>query len=220
MSELTKLNLFASDGQPLVHKLYRQEESAQGLLVTLPGNHYGVDGPLLYYPSEFLSALGWDTLGITYGYQSRGIDFSPELVPDLLQECHSALDTVLRQREYAQVALLGKSLGTMIIAQICSTYPGLNSALVVFLTPPIGMPFFDQPVSQSTQATYLAMGTADRFFSEEALENLSSRQGVKATLIEGADHSLNVEGDLEATMQGLKRVVGEVVDFVQSGGAL
>ena len=69
----------------------RQEDEPSGLLVTLPGNHYGVDGPMLYYPSELLRNAGWDTLALTYGFQTAGIEFSHEAAPGVLQECQAAL---------------------------------------------------------------------------------------------------------------------------------
>jgi hypothetical protein len=72
MSELFPLPLLTSNGEPQVHKYRRQAGRTEGLLVTFPGNHYGVDGPLLYYPRSHFEAVGWDTFGLTYGYQSGG----------------------------------------------------------------------------------------------------------------------------------------------------
>ena len=72
MYELANLDLKTADGRPLIHKFYRQSEMAEGLLLVFPGNHYGVDGPLLFYPSELLRDLGWDTLAVSYGFQTAG----------------------------------------------------------------------------------------------------------------------------------------------------
>jgi hypothetical protein len=34
-------------------------------------------------------------------------------------------------------------------------------------------------------------------------------------MIQGADHSMNVPGDLEASLEAVKRVVGEIVEFMK-----
>jgi hypothetical protein len=216
MSELVRLDLSTSDGNPIVHKYYRHEDQTKGLAVTLPGNHYGVDGPLLYYPSEFLRNTGWDTLAITYGFQSRGEEFAPIMIADVLSECEHAIQVCLKEREYIKIGLLGKSLGALIVAQLCSSMSELEDARAVYLTPPLNSPFFGQLFLQTSQKAYLAMGTADRFFSATALEELKLEREFGLTLIEDADHSMDFGDDIEATFEGMKRVVGEVVEFIEA----
>ena len=216
MAELHRLDLKTSDGRPLVHKYYQHHEPARGLLVMLPGNHYGVDGPLLYYASDLLQNRGWDTLAITYGFQSRGEEFSAGIIAEILQECELALHSCFKEKEYGLIGLLGKSLGALIIAQLCNSMGELEDAKAVYLTPPINTPFFGQLFLQTSQPAHIAIGTGDRFYTKEALEKLQYRREFGLTLIENADHSMNIEGDIEATFEGMKRVVREVVKFLDS----
>lgn len=214
MADLKRLDLKSSDGRPLVHKYYQHLEPAKGLLVMLPGNHYGVDGPLLYYPSDLLCNRGWDTLAITYGFQSRGEDFSAGIIAEILLECETALCTCLKEKEYGLIGLIGKSLGALIIAQLCNSVDELASAKAVYLTPPINTPFFGQLFLQTSQPAHIGIGTGDRFFTKEVLEKLQSEREFGLTLIENADHSMNIDGDIEATFGGMKRLVREVVEFL------
>ena len=216
MTDLKKLDIKDSDGRPLVHKYYLHPGTSKGLVVTLPGNHYGVDGPLLYYPSELLSNRNWDTLAITYGYQSRGEEFSVGIIADILKECEDAIRICLKEKEYGRIGLIGKSLGALIIAQLCGSVDELDSARTVYLTPPINTPFFGQLFLQTSQSAYMGMGTGDRFYKKEILDNLQSDRDFVLTIIENADHSMNIEGDFEATMSGLKKVVEDVVEFLDS----
>jgi hypothetical protein len=48
------------------------------------------------------------------------------------------------------------------------------------------------------------------------LEKLQSEREFSLTLIENADHSMNIRGDIEATLEGMKRVLREVVEFMDS----
>jgi dienelactone hydrolase len=214
VAEVQRLPLETHDGRPLANKFYAQEEPPGGLLITLPGNHYGVDGPLLYYPSEVLWDSGWDTLAITYGYQTAALEFSHEVVPGVLQECQAALEFIQSKRDYPRIGLVGKSLGCFVIVQLCSTLEGLEDARCVYLTPPIGTPFFDQLFPQTTQPAHLAMGTADRFYNSQALDDLKDTRPFDLTLIEGADHSMDVAGDLKASLDAMGVVTQAVTEFL------
>jgi hypothetical protein len=214
MAALESLPLVTSKGGPLIHKFYRQEKEPGGLLIALPGNHYGVDGPLLYYPSKVLLDAGWDTLALTYGYQSSGVEFDHEVVPGVVQECQDAVRVVLSKRDYPNVGLIGKLLGAFVIAQLCNIEETLNAARCVYVTPPLGTPFFDQLLQTSSQPAHLAVGTKDRFYTQNRLEDLKSKRPFSLTLIDHADHSMNVAGDLDASIEAVRRVTREGVHFI------
>ena len=215
MADRVYLPLKTIEGRPLVHKFYRQEADAKGLLVTFPGGNYGMDGPMLYYPSELLGASGWDTLALTYGFQLSMEPFSTDDIPDLLEECRAAVGVVLEEREYPRLGLIGKSLGAAVVALLCQTEPYLAEARAAYLTPPLGVPFFDPIFSQTNQPAYLVLGTQDRFYDPQMLESLQEARPFELTVIEGADHSMDVAGDLEASLNAVKRVIGEVVEFLK-----
>lgn len=217
MPDVTRLPLKTKNGRPLVTKFYRHEDEPGGLLVTLPGNHYGVDGPLLHYPSKLLWQAGWDTLALTYGYQSAANEFGHDEVPDVLQECQITLQFLLSERSYPCLGLIGKSLGCFVIAQLCNTLEILATAKCVYLTPPIGTPFFDQIFPMTEQVAHLAVGTKDRFYSPQALEELQGTRSFSLTLVEGADHSMDVAGDLNASLEAVGKVTQDVVKFLEEG---
>ncbi|MCH7586748.1 MAG: hypothetical protein IIC78_01735 [Chloroflexi bacterium] len=208
------LQLRAADGRALVYKYYRQTEAAENLLLILPGNHYGIDGPLLYYPNRALREKGWDTFAMVYGFQSAAESFAPEMIPSLIAETGAAISTVLAEREYQRVGLVGKSLGALLAVQLCSTEEMLSTARVAYLTPPLGTPFFDQLLEQTQQPSFLALGTNDRYYSSTALEAIRSRRPFVLTLVEHADHSMNIGGDVRASMEVVRKVSMDVVAFM------
>jgi len=214
MPELVRLPLTTTEGRPLVHKFFRHPESASGLLIILPGNLYGVDGALLYYPSLILGRSGWDTLAVTYGFQSAMAESWAAAIPATLSECQAALRSALIQRSYPRIGLIGKSMGSSLAAQLCTSEPELATARVAYLTPLVGSPLFDSLFTQTSQPAYFALGTADPLCDLVALEELRSARPFELTLIDGADHSLYVEGDLEASFGALRRVTSEVVAFL------
>jgi hypothetical protein len=215
METLVKLPLKTADGRPLMHKHYRQREDARGLLVGFPGGHYGVDGPLLYYPSELLQVEGWDSLVVTYGYVTAGGELSVETAPALLSECQGALKQVLAERDYPRVALVGKSLGAGVAAYLCRQVEELAEARAAYLTPVLGSPFFDDVFSETQQPAYVAIGTKDRYYDKQVLDDLKESRPFELTVVEGADHSMDVRGDLRASLGAVERVVGETVAFLK-----
>lgn len=216
MPEPVSLELEDSNGAPLRHKYLRQREHARGLFFQLPGDNYGADGPLLYFPSWVLYSEGWDSFSLSYGYQSRAESFSPMHIPAIVDECAAALEAVLGARRYDNVVLAGKSLGAAVIAVLLTMDMGLEHARAIYLTPPLGTPVFDPVFLETENVSYMALGSADRFYDEETLTKLRTGKDFAFTLIPDADHSLCVKDDLKATMSAHERVTGEVVEFAQA----
>lgn len=216
MPEPILLNLKDSMGKALRHKYLCQDEPPAGLFFQLPGDNYAVDGPLLYFPSRMLFTAGWDTMALTYGYQSAGELFSPAHIPGIVDECAIALERVLDQRSYPRIVIAGKSLGAAVAVVLSTTNDSLRIVRTVCLTPPLGTPVFDPVFLDMQQQAYLALGTADRFYEEAVFNELQSRRAFAHTLVPHADHSMYVEGDLSATLEAHERVTQDVIAFAQA----
>lgn len=216
MVDLIRLPIQTSDGRPLMHKFYRQEREAEGLLVLLPGGNYGVDGPMLYYLGEMLQAAGWDSFAVTYGYQTRMEELSLETIPGLVGECVAAVKHLLSEGNYLRIGLAGKSIGTSVAAHICQLEPELAAARLVLFNPPFGYPFFDSTFLKTTQTAFLATGTVDRFYDEAAIEALRVSRVFDLCVIDDADHSMDVVGNLDASLEAVKQVVAKAVSFLTS----
>jgi acetyl esterase/lipase len=214
MGELKSLPLKTGQGDPMVHKFYTHGTESRGLFITFPGDHYGVDGPALYYPNELLDQSGWDTLLLTYGYQSRGEQFALENIPEIMGECASAVGWLLDDRSYSRVVLLGKSLGCGVAAYLCQSEPKLADALAIYLTPPLGTVGFDPLFSETHQPSFLVIGSADRFYDEGAFEKLQEQRDFEWLLLHGLTHSLDKPGDLRASLQAIEMTTGRIIDFV------
>lgn len=213
MPEPTILDLQSSTGRPLRHKYFQQDDDPKGILFIFPGDNYGVDGPLLYYPGHMLWGSGWDTFAITYGYQSEAKPFSMDIISGMFEECGRVVQTVLNERAYPRIALLGKSIGAALVAALCGTEEVTMDACAVYLTPPLGV-MFDQAFSETAQRAYLAIGTKDRFYSVESLESFRSKRDCTVSTFAGADHSLNVEQNFDQTIDYLERLTAEVFNFI------
>jgi alpha/beta superfamily hydrolase len=215
MSGFHSLPLETHDGRPLPHTFYEGEGA--GLLIVLPGLHYGPDGPVLYLLAKQLQEQGWDTLGVTYGFQAAMSFPWTEHAGDMLAECRAALEVALGRREYPRVAIVGKSLGTIVLVQLCAQGVVPDGARVAHLTPPVGNPVFDAAFVETRQPAYIAIGTQDTFYDESALKALTEKRPASVRVLEGADHGLDVKGDLAATLRVVGRVVEDMSQFFLTG---
>jgi predicted alpha/beta-hydrolase family hydrolase len=215
MGSFQPLPLKTHDGRPLPHTFYEGEGA--GLLIVLPGLHYGPDGPVLYHLAKRMQASGWDTLGLTYGFQAAMTFPWTDHAGETLSECGAAIGEVLRRRAYPRVAVVGKSLGSILLAQLSAQGVVPETASVAHLTPPIGNPVFDPTFIETRQPAYLAIGTRDSFYDEAALPAIASKRPTYMRILEGADHGLDVSGDLNATLRVVGQVVEDAASFFLSG---
>lgn len=213
MVEPFKLELETADGRHLMHKYYPAAADPTGLALLLPGDHYGVDAPLLYYPALALRQQGWDTLAITYGYQAAGKLISLDEIPDTVDEVVRGLKAALAHRQAPRLLLIGKSLGAALITTLCQVDPVFENARTIYLTPPLEMPFFASAFAETSQDALVILGTADRFFNPKVLDEMRSAKSFELMKIEGGDHSLNFGDDLNATLQVLGEVVRRMLAF-------
>jgi hypothetical protein len=64
---------------------------------------------------------------------------------------------------------------------------------------------------------HIAIGTRDSFFNEEAVRAVADRPVTYVRILEGADHGLDVNGDLTATLRVVGKVVEDTTAFFTSG---
>lgn len=216
--EVTRLALTTVDEEAIAYRHYRVAGDPAGLVILLPGVHYGPDGPLLFYPAAALREAGWDTLQLTYRFQRDISDFDPGAVEVVLEDCRTAISAALDQRAYPKLVYIGKSLGAGLEALLCAE-PGTDlPTRAVYFTPPIGTPLFDPFFARTPEPAHLILGTLDRFYDEDALDRLRLSRPFGLTLVEGADHAMIIPGDLDGSIRVLRRTTQETVAFCLAEG--
>jgi predicted alpha/beta-hydrolase family hydrolase len=211
--DIVRLESKTGDGETIAYRHYRVAGDPAGLVVLLPGVHYGPDGPLLFYPAAALREAGWDTLQLTYGFQRDVSDFAPATLQAVVEDCRRAIAAALDQRSYPKQIYLGKSLGAGVEAVLCAEASPDVLIRAVYFTPPIGTPIFDPFFSRAPQPAHIVLGTQDRFYDQDALGRLRHSRPFGLTLVEGADHAMIILGDVDGSIRVLRRTTQEVVEF-------
>jgi hypothetical protein len=204
-------------GRPLANTFVRQEGGAQRLGILFPGVAYTADMPLLYYTRAVLLELGADVLSVESNYH-RNAEYQ-KLGPEdryrwVTEDAKAAADSALAQRDYRQVILAGKSLGTVAVASLAATDSRLSKASCIWLTPLVREAGQRAQIQQGGQRGLFVAGTADSLYDPAHWDELVQSVNGQGLLVPDADHSLEVPGDLMAGLRALERYVSVLQEFL------
>ncbi len=217
MYSMESLNILGYRGEPVPHTFFRQETEVIHLAILLPGWNYTCDMPLLYYPLRLLVSSGADVLRVEYAYNVRP-GFSQlsraEQLNWLWADCGAACSAALAQRPYQQVTLVGKSLGTLAMGQLLTTDTRLARARAVWLTPLLRDDGLRAQIRSWGQPSLFVIGTADPNYDPDYLAEVKEATRGEVVVIDGADHSLEINGDVLQSLRFLEEVMRAVQAFV------
>jgi len=220
MVTITALEIAGYGSKPVPNRFFRQEQAATRLGLVFPGLGYNCDMPLLYYPTKLLLARGADVLQLRPDYATPEFQSLPgeERARRAGADASAALHAGLAQRHYRQIVLVGKSIGTLAIAQLVSTEARLADAVTIWLTPVFrGRQVVEAAARFQGPALFVA-GTADSLFDADAMSRLREATRTETLVVEGADHSMEISGDLLRSVGVLDQVVRAVAGFFDRYG--
>ena len=213
----TTLAITGYRDEPVPHTFLRQDQAARHVAILLPGIGYTCDMPLLYYPSRLLLARGADVLRVEYAYQRRE-DFTAaapdeqgrRVVADVTAACHA----VLAQRDYEQITIVAKSLGTLALGPVLAADPRLAHVHAVWLTPLLRIDHLRAHIARWGGHSLFVIGTADPYYDAAYLAEVQHATRGETIVIEGADHSLEIQGDVLRSLEAMTQVMRAVQQFV------
>ena len=185
-----------------------QEKEARQVAVIFPGVGYTCHMPLLYYPSQALLALGMDVLWVEYNYIRQpayrmlsGAEQNQWLIADVAAACKN----VRAQRAYQEIVLIGKSMGTRAMAQLIATDARLAQCRDVWLTPVLRDDTVREQIRSRRQAL-VVIGTADPYYDSAYLAELQAETPSRVLVVQDADHSMEIKGDVRSSLMVLEKV--------------
>jgi pimeloyl-ACP methyl ester carboxylesterase len=195
----------------------RQSQGADHLAVVFPGLGYSVGMPVLYYPGQLLAELGADVLLVDTRY-NRIPEY--EQAPDeeknrwLEADADAAQEAALSQGRYRRVTLVGKSIGTLAAGHVLHSHPDLPNLACAWLTPLVKSAQLRQRIKSVRHRALFVIGTADPHYSPALVEELRVATGGEVMAIQGANHSLEIAGDIVKSVEIMREVVERIKGFL------
>lgn len=210
--KFSKIEIHGSRGGFLKNTLFSVEGGGKGLALLFPGAGYNCDMPALYYPRNILLFQKYDVLTVDYSFQTIGETFSLDLVPEVLLDGEKVLESI-QNREYPEIVLVGKSLGTRVLTHLLNKYEELNRAKAVYLTPVFSKDF-NHATEGLKQEILMVIGTADHYYRLDLIEELQSKKDFDLLVLEGADHGLEIPKDCLGSIEIMKTVCEGIQNFI------
>jgi len=215
--KISSLSITGYAGKSVPNRFFRQEAAAQMLAVLFPGLNYSCDMPLLFYPLKLLLGRGAEVLQVRADYTGPAYRSLPpeERAAWLATDAQASVQAARREGEYARLVLIGKSIGTIALASLVPLEP---EAITVWLTPLLHNPQVVTAAEQNRGAALFVAGTADDLYDPTALQHIQAATQAETELIEGGDHSLEIEGDFFASLRALEQTMRGVAGFLYRQG--
>lgn len=214
MFEMTALDIHGYQHARVPNLFYHQQRETDHLAIVFPGMGYTAQMPVLYYPARLLVDRGADVLRVDYAYHNV---MFPSLVaagqnPRLQDDVMAAYRVGTSQRRYERVTLVGKSLGTLALGYLLANAQ-LPPVRCIWLTPLLLDDQLRSQISQLKSAGFLAIGTADPFYDTDRLAEVVAT-GCRTLVIEGADHSLEIQGNLVESIRVQAQIIEALEQFI------
>jgi hypothetical protein len=173
--------------------------------------------PLFFYPALMLLEQGADVLRLDVNYIERedfqALEMNQQL-RYLFDEVAAAYQMGMAQRDYRQVTLLGKSLGTLAMGHLLTTESLPPTVNAIWLTPLVRFDFLREQIKAYAGRSLFVIGTADPHYDAERLAEVQQATHGEVVTIEGADHGMNIAGDMSASIKALDKIVQAVDMFL------
>ena len=216
---LRSLDVVGHKNQPVPNTFIAQPNPTRHLGIVLPGFRYSPEMAPLQYAGRILLAQGADLLRIEYTYYRTDFPKQPQSEQDkwISSDVSAAYEAALSQGSYEKITLIGKSMGTIAMAQLLAD-PRFQSATCVWLTPLLTVERLCLSIEQVRPRSLFVIGTADRFYKPEILKRLEHSTGGQSVVLEAVDHALEIPGDIPRSLVVLNQIVQALQEFLGENG--
>ena len=212
---LNSLDVVGYNNQHVPTTFITQATPTQHLGIVLPGYRYSVEMAPLYYAARILLEQGADVLRIEYAYYQSDFMKQPESEQDkwISSDVFAACNSVLSRHSYEKITLIGKSLGTIAMGHLLAD-SRFQKGTCVWETPLLTVEWLRARIEQIHPRSLFIVGTADKFYKPDILKYLELLTQGQSVVIEGANHGLEIPGDIPKSLMALNQMVQALQEFL------
>jgi hypothetical protein len=176
------------------------------------GSGYNYDKPLFYYSTMVMLQNKIDIVHIHYSYDEQTMKKTiEEITKIMMDDFNPVILEVLKNGQYNDTIFLGKSLGTIPIANDLMKRDEFLKSKMILLTPLLRFDSIFDSIFNSQHQGLLVIGDKDHHYNLNQINQLSN-SNLKIDVIQNANHSLDI-GELQTTNSIL--VLSKIMERLQ-----
>jgi hypothetical protein len=210
--EMTSIPIRGYAGQPVPNRLFRPAR-ARSLALILPGLRYSCDMPLLFYPARLMIQRGAAVLQVHSDYTQAAFQSASkaEQARWLAEDAQAALKAGLAAGNFHNAVLIGKSIGTLALASLVA---GGVEAPSIWLTPLLHQPHLVEAALRQKGPALFIGSNSDPTFDPAQLQRIQVADKGEGLIVSGADHSLEIPGDIFASLEIMRQILERIQAFL------
>lgn len=184
------------------------EMGSKTICFMFSGSGYSYDKPLFYYATMVMLQNKIDIVHIHYSYGENFLKKSLEEVSKtMMDDINPVISEVFKKGQYNESIFLGKSLGTIPIANDLMKRNEFSKSKMILLTPLLKVDSIFDSIFNSEHQGLLVIGDKDPHFNLNQIAQLS-KSNLKIEIVQNANHHLDI-GEFETTnsISALSRVL-------------
>ena len=170
------------------------EKGSSTVCFMFSGSGYNYDKPLFYYATMLMLEHQIDVVHIHYSYDEQVMNKPiEELTKVMMDDINPIMNEVLKGEQYNETLFLGKSLGTIPIANDVMKREEFLQSKMILLTPLLTFESIFDSILHSQHEGLLVIGDKDHQYNADQVKQLY-KTNLTIDVIKNANHSVNVGG--------------------------
>ncbi|PEB80391.1 alpha/beta hydrolase [Bacillus nitratireducens] len=192
------------------------EKGSNTICFMFSGSGYNYDKPLFYYATMLMLENKIDVVHIHYSYDGQLMEKPMEEVTKvMMDDINPIINEVLRNGQYNDSMFLGKSLGTIPIANDLMKREEFAQSKIILLTPLLTFDSIFDSILHSHHEGLLVIGDKDHQYNVNQM-NQVHKTNLKIVVVKNANHSLNVgEFETENSITVIAKMIGTLEETIK-----
>ncbi|PEP12991.1 alpha/beta hydrolase [Bacillus wiedmannii] len=193
------------------------EKGSNTICFMFSGSGYNYDKPLFYYATMLMLENKIDVVHIHYSYDEQVMNkLMEEVTKIMMDDINPVMKEVLKGEQYNHTMFLGKSLGTIPIANDLMKREDFLQSKMILLTPLLTFDSIFESILHSRHEGLLVIGDKDHQYNADQIDQLH-KTNLQIEVVKNANHSVNVgEYETENSIEAIAKIIEKLKEVVRT----
>lgn len=192
------------------------EKGSSRICFMFSGSGYNYDKPLFYYATMLMLENKIDVVHIHYSYDEQVMNKTmEEITKVMMDDINPIMKGILKGKQYNDTMFLGKSLGTIPIANDLMKREEFAQSKMILLTPLLTFDTIFDSILHSRHEGLLVIGDKDHQYNAAQIDQLH-KTNLMIDVVKNANHSVNVgEYETKNSIEAIANIIEKLKEVVR-----